>query len=341
MKRARGSGHLTPAAVVEQVRRGNVLSVYVLTGENTLGQEQVVRALREAVLTAETEEFNYEVLDAEREGVTSGEIIAAMETVPFLGGVRLVVVKHADALPASELEVVGEHVVVLLEQARKDVVVVLMCGELDKRTRFARQMGASGVVVECAPEEGCDPVEAARVHFGKRMTNGAAALLRELSGGDARALGLEVEKVCMYVGERGQVEEEDVMAVCVDTAMRNEWEVADRLLRGEVGKALVALQELRAGGMDAVYECTIVASALSRLPAACAAAREGTLYQRWGEFRLSYSNPAHRAVEERLRQIRDERLARTLRWLMYVDIAVKGTNVPGAILADMTCVHVA
>lgn len=340
MRKGRATGAQTPASVLASVRQMELASAYVLTGEDTLAVERIIAALRGAVLTPETEEFNYEVLDAETEGVTCAEILGAIETVPFLGGRRLVVVKHCDALPASELEVLGERIAKLVKEGREDVVVVVTCRELDKRTKFAKQAMASGVVVECVAGVTEDPAVAARERFEKRMTRGAAAMLNELCGGDARALANEVEKVCLYVGDRDEVREEDVLAVCVDTALRNEWEIADCLLRGEVGRALHVLRDMREGGADPVYECTIVASAISRLPAARAAARDGTLYQRWHEFRLSYRNPAHRGAEERLRRLSERKLAAALRWLMYMDIAIKGTNLPGEVLADLTSVCV-
>jgi len=331
-----GSG-LTPAELLACAQRRELGSAYVLAGDDTLAIERVIGAIRGAVLTPDTQEFNYEALDAETEGVTCAEIIAAIDTVPFMGGVRVVVVKHVEALPASEQEALGAHVAKQLEAGRTDVVAVLVCRELDKRTKFAKEMAARGIVVECAAGTVADPAQAARERYGKQMSSGAAAILKELCGGDARVLANELEKVCLYAGQRERVTEEDVWAVCVDAAVRNEWEVADRLLQGEAGKALLALREMREGGVDAVYECTIVASALSRLPGVRAAARDGTLFKRWGEFRMSYNNPAHRIAERRVRGLTEHHLAAALRWLMYMDIAVKGTNLPADILADVTC----
>jgi len=341
MRKACTPGGLTPAGLLACAQRGELGCAYVLAGEDTLAIEQLIGAIRAAVLTPETEEFNYEALDAETEGVTCAEIIAAIDTVPFLGGTRLVVVKHVEALPASELEALGEHIVKQIEAERADVVAVLICRELDKRTKFAKAVAAQGIVVECAAGMVADPAQAARERYGKQMSSGAAAMLKELCGGDARVLANELEKVCLYAGQRERVTEEDVLAVCVDAAVRNEWEVADRLLQGEAGKALLALRDMREGGVDAVYESTIVASALSRLPGARAAARDGTLFKRWGEFRMSYNNPAHRAAERRVRGLTERHLAAALRWLMYMDIAVKGTNVPADIVADVTCLSIA
>lgn len=340
MRKGATSG-MTPAELLACARRGELGCAYVLAGDDTLTVEQLLGAVRAAVLTPETEEFNYEALDAEAEGVTCAEIIAAIDTVPFMGGVRLVVVKHVEALPASEMEALGEHIAQQVDAERRDVVVVLLSRELDKRTKFAKQMTGLGIVVECAAGSVRDPAQAAREQFGKGMSSGAAVMLKELSGGDARVLANEVEKVCLYVGTRERVTEEDVMAVCVDAALRNEWEVADRLLQGDAGKALQVLRDMREGGVDAVYECTIVASAISRLPGARAAARDGSLFKRWGEFRLSYNNPADRVAERRVRGLSERQLAGALRWLMYMDIAVKGTNLPADILADVTCLGVA
>jgi DNA polymerase-3 subunit delta len=335
--RAKKSNALTPAQFITQVDKGALQSIYVFAGDDLQAMEHAVTALRRACVPGDLQDFCLEVLHAESDAVTGAEIVAAAETMPFMGSTRVVIVKHADELRADDLAPLADYLETLTREPRAGVVLVLMFSALDKRTKFARAAYAGKVVVEFAAAPVTDVAAAMQARHGKTISPGAVRILEEFLEGDPRGAYAELEKVCLYVGERDTVTEADVLAVCVDSATRNEWELAERLVQGNREAALEALRRMRQGGADTIYQYTIIATALSRLPGAAAALQNGTLYKNWQTYRVSYSDPHRRAIEQHLRALTPADQARILRWLMYLDICLKGTALPGELLCELTC----
>ena len=319
---------------MERAARHALGAVHVLVGDDVLAIDRVFAAVKAAYLTPDTQDFNLEVICVDNDTITAAHIISAAETMPFLGGTRVVWVKHADALAASELEVLADH----LETAagREDLVLILVCAELDKRTRFAKAVYGAGIAVDCSAAPVRDVAGLVRERYGKRLSPRAAQMLEERLEGEPGTAGQEIEKLCLFAGDREELTEDDVLNVCIDAAQRNEWAVADYLLHGNAGEALGVLREMRRNAQDAIYQHTIVASALSRLPAARAALLDGSLHERWREFRIGRGQ-GQAALERRLRSLNDRTLAAGLRWLMYTDIAVKGSALPADVLTDLAC----
>jgi DNA polymerase-3 subunit delta len=331
------TGSLTPAQFTKLVEKGTLASAYVFVGDDTHAMTHACNVVRRACVPEEMEQFSLEVMHAESDAVTAAEIIGAAETIAFMGATRVVLVKHTDELTADELTPLGEYLERLAAEPREGLVLILMFAALDKRTKFARAAYGSGNVVEFEGALVRDVAAALQERYGKRLTPGALAALQEFLEGDTGSAYNELEKVSVYVGDREQITEDDVLAVCVDSATRNEWELADRLTQGDAAAALEALRRMRAGGADEIYQYTIIATALARLPGAAAALADGNLYREWQKYRLRYDDPRRGDVEAHLRALTPEAQARALRWLMYVDICLKGTALPGALLCDLAC----
>ena len=336
-RRSAASAGLTPAAFSALVSQHALGPAYVLAGEDMLAIGAALEQVRAAYVTPATQDFNYEVLHADSESVNAAQITGAADTLPFMGGTRVVIVKHVHELRAEELDALGSYCEMLVASGRTDVVLVLAMNELDKRTRFAKRLYDKQIVVEYALGAIRDVAVVARERHGKTLARDAAQLLQEICDGHPRAAYQEIEKVCLFVGARAQITRDDVLRVCVDTAVRNEWELADQLLQGDTGAALQALQALRENRTEALYQYAIVATGISRLAAARAALQDGSLYQRFYEFRLGYQHPGRLRIERYLRGLSEQQLTAALQTLAYVDIAAKASALPVATMLDMTC----
>jgi DNA polymerase-3 subunit delta len=328
---------VTPAAFSALVSQHALGPVYVLAGEDTHAIGAALEQVRAAYVTPATQDFNYEMLHADSESVNAAQITGAADTLPFMGGTRVVLVKHVHELRADELDALGTYCEMLVASGRTDVVLVLAMNELDKRTRFAKRLYDKQIVVEYALGSVQDVAVVARERYGKTLARDAAQLLQEICDGNARAAYQEIEKVCLYAGARAQITREDVLRVCVDTTQRNEWELAEQLLQGDTGAALAALQALRENRTDALYQYAIVATGISRLAAARAALHDGSLYKRFYEFRLGYQHPGRPRVEHYLRGLAEQNLTAALQALAYLDIAAKASALPVETMLDMTC----
>ena len=330
---------LSPAVFEQMIRERTAGSAYVLAGADTQRMDQLFLLVRSERVAPGSEDFGVEVLHAENEAVTAREIIIAADTMPFLGGFRLVWVKHANELLAEDMERLCGYVERLVAEPRADMMLVLAFTEFDGRTKFARMAKAAHIIVDCSSGEVKDLAGAARAKYGKELAPEAEELLLTLVGEDAVAARNELEKVCLYVGARTAVTLEDVLNVCVDSATRNEWALADALLEGNTARALEVLYDIRQSGTDTAFQHTIVAMTLSRLPSARAAIADGTFLKRWNEFRVSFRDKdKYNRISRYLHGLPERAVVAGLQWIMYMEIGCRAARLPQELLTDLACV---
>ncbi len=138
------------------------------------------------------------------------EVLDDVRTLPFFGGVRLVIVRDADDLITKHREALERYVAAPSETG----VLVLICTSLNKQWRLTRAIEKVGKLVECkAPSPRERPtwlITRARQHYGKTLEPPAAATLVELVGDDMAGLDGELAKLSIYVGDRATITENDV-----------------------------------------------------------------------------------------------------------------------------------
>ena len=328
---------LTPASFSRLAASREHGSLYVLVGEDAIGMDHLFSFLKKEFIDPDTAEFNLEVMHADSDSVNAGEIVTAAETIPFMGGFRFVFVRHAEELRAADLELLTDYHAKVLADPRPDLLVVLTFTGLDKRTKFAKALYKADSGIECSLGELKDPGRVAQEKFGKTFSAGADAVFRTLVGTDARTAHIELEKVCLYAGERDTISGEDILNVCADSTSRNEWELADMIMKGDFPRTLEVLRDIRNSGIDPIYQFTIISMAISKLPGAKLAVQDHTLLKRWHEFRISRNDPDYTRVCDHLQSLSSQQLVAALRWLMFSEIAVKGSPLPREPLADLAC----
>ena len=191
------------------------------------------------------EDFSLETITVDKEKNGAGEIIGAAETIPFMGGYRLVIVRHGEELDSEALEALSEYAQETFENKRSDMLLIIVMSALDKRLKFTKTIQKLGAIIDCEPEPIRDLREYASKHFNKTLTPGGERAFSEIVGTDTRKVASEMEKVSLYTGEREEITEEDVMAICADSNIQDEWELRNCLLSGDMDGTLSALRNLR------------------------------------------------------------------------------------------------
>ncbi len=326
--------NISSAAFASKIKSQDIGSAYVFVGEDSFAMDNMLSIVRKEFVPPESEEFNLELLHADSDSVTAAEIINAAETVPFLGGMRVIWVKYVHELPASELDILGVYLEKITKSPQEDLLLVLLFSELDKRTKFAKLVSKLNLTVEFTLGEIKSINDYIFSKYNKQISRTGETFLEKLTGGNSLSLRNEIEKVCMYVGDREKITEEDVINICSDTAKRNEWALSDLILQGNLSGLLKLLEDIRREGIDDMYQYTIIAMAISKLPTAQAALRDGTFFRRkWEFFRGQNLKP----VENHLRALSEKQLALLLSRLMYMEIGFKGANLPKTLLNDFAC----
>ena len=203
--------------------------------------EEGVRSLIEEVLPAENRDLNFDVMDAA--ATPAAEITTRLDTLPFFGDRRVVLVRHLDELRADDQRILEEH----LSRGLPPTFAIFTARGLDRRSRLFKSFQKQGTIHTCDPPSGREAPTwaqqyAARV--GKRMQPEAAQHLVHLVGTGLRTLALEVEKLAAYAGDRQEITEEDVEAVASRLSEAGAFALTDAVGERNPQKAMQALEAL-------------------------------------------------------------------------------------------------
>lgn len=219
--------------------RRPIARVYLIVGEEDVRIDDALRAVLDPLVPPEERALNLDVVDAGEAPIQ--DIITRCDTLPFFGAQRVVVLRRAQALKASDQEALAAY----LEQGPPPSVLVVVADKLDKRRRLWGALQRAGRVIACdrlPPEHLPAWVRTRVTQEGKTITRDAAELLITLVGGGLRELSLEIAKLAAYTGDRGAIIVDDVREVASHVAEATVFELMDAVGRREAGRALALLQ---------------------------------------------------------------------------------------------------
>lgn len=153
-------------------------------------------------------------------------------------------------------------------------VLVLTAEKPDRRLSLTKRIEKLGEHVVCKAEQTGRTIETLDVsavrdavlsRHGKRLKRDAEDLLKRMIGGEMRLLSGELEKLCLYVGERGEITVEDVRAIGV-TRVREEafWELGSAVVGRDLPSALWYLHDAFDHGRHPIPVLAGISSALRR-----------------------------------------------------------------------------
>jgi DNA polymerase-3 subunit delta len=189
--------------------------VYLLYGEERFLVEHYAQALNDALLPdAGSALMN-------RDGFTGKDapaerIINAANTLPFLNDTRVVQVKDSGLFAAgrkADSEALAEY----LPQTPESTVLIFVETDVDKRGRLFKQASAVGRVAECTAPPQNELLKWVKNIFNKKgksiSPENSLRLLRTVSH-QMIAILAEAEKIAAHTGNRAEVTDEDIDAVC-------------------------------------------------------------------------------------------------------------------------------
>jgi len=212
----------------------------LIVGEEEFLAEQAVAELVARRLSPEEQRLNLDVLDG---GMPVADILRQLDTAPFFGPCRVVVVRRLEAMRDGD----QEALVTYLERGGSPTVGIFVARELDRRRRLFLTFKRIGQVIEARPlpprEVPAWVADRLRTQ-GKRPAAGAPEALVALAGTNLRDLDHEVSKVAAYVGDRPVVTRADVEAIVSRLGEASIFTLVDALGGGQAPAALRALHDI-------------------------------------------------------------------------------------------------
>ena len=301
---ARGGGVGEPlAAILRAVAAGRVPPLLATrfdasAGEDLVGRDALVRAVRNAVVGEGPAEFAETVF--ETPSVDLLEILEAASEISLLSQKRLVLVRGSrlagggtegpeedgedeaggaaeasgrsrtstgarerggDALRLSALA----H---YQERAAASACILFVGCPWDGRRRVHKAvLGAATVVDVGRPPAAEIPawVERRVRESGGRIDGDAAAALAELRGNDTLRLASEIEKLLLHAGGSAPITRPDVLALVGQSEATSAWALGEALAEGDLHNGVQALRRLLAEGHAAPMIVGAVAARLRQL----------------------------------------------------------------------------
>ena len=237
--------------------------IYAVSGDDAyLRDESLKRIVRQA-LGAEADDFAVSRFAGDQASLP--DVFDELRTLPFLAKCRVVIVDGADPFVTAHRKELEAYA----ERPASSGVLLLSVKSWPGNTKLAKLVEKVGLAVDCkAPDERELPawlVQQAKHEAKAKLEDDAARLLVELVGPEVGLLASEVEKLAVYVGERGVIRREDVARMVGAGRVETIWRTIDAATTGQPGEALADLDHLLGAGEHPIRLIAGMASSLQKV----------------------------------------------------------------------------
>ena len=188
-----------------------------------------------------------------------GKLREALQTLPFFGSGKVVWLRDCNFLGeerAASAAAVTETLASLADELKsfswQNVRLLISAGKVDKRKSFFKALDKLGTVEAFSAwsvddkdwAERAEDAAASAIRGRKKGISGEAlAEVISRVGPNPRQLVTEVEKLCLYVGDRTKIELADVVAICSRNKTARAFALGDALGDRDLPRLLKRLDE--------------------------------------------------------------------------------------------------
>lgn len=247
--------------------------VHVVIGTDDARVKEAAMQLVRKLTPPDAGDFANEFIEgnadnAEHAGQICGNVIQALQTLPFFGGAKVVWLRAANFLGdtqtgKAQASVQGfENILDVIEAGLgPDVQFVLSANTIDKRrSAWKRLDKLAAIQVFDKPDtsktgwEGPVMAQAAQKARELNLTfeSGALELLVQMAGDDTRQLENEIEKIDLYLGERRRCGVRTVNTLVSLSRAGVIWEIGNAIGKRNLPRALELLDVLIYQGQNAI-----------------------------------------------------------------------------------------
>lgn len=329
---------MTPGEAIEQAKKGKLLPLYLVAGEERLLRDEVVAELRAAALAGGVAAFNEDKFTAGEVDVDA--VVAAARTVPMMAPRRFVLLRGAERWDTSEGETspfdrLAEYAAAAVDTA----CLVIVATKLDGRRKLSQIAKKQGFLVVC------DALDARALpgwiadRFaakGHEVDREVAELLAALAGPQLSSVDDAIERLSLYAGPGAPIDEVAVGACIARVRTADTWALVDAVGARDLGRALRTLADAydpRDRGLPLLGALAWSIRQLARYQAATeAGASPDEAARRAGVFQPFRA----RELVTKARAVRSKEVERWMLVLAETDLALKSSRrTADAILEEM------
>ena len=342
------------------------MPIYVVTGDEDFLKRRVLAALQAQLLGESDPSFALSTYPGDKADFAA--IRSELDTLPFLSDCRLVIVEKADDRGRKQVPSEGEKLTGGSEDQAvadgsfvsryrsalekyaaapaKSGVLVLEVKSWPANTKLAKLIPDTATIVGKTPPTDRLPawcVEWAKTANNKKLVGPAAQLLVDLIGTEMGLLDAELEKLAVYVGDRGTIDAKDVDLLVGRSRSANVFKIMDAVGEGKPNEALTILSELFEEGDVPEAILGALGFQIRKLALAARIHKHGaTLEDAMDRAGVAKWPKARDSTQKQLRSLGWSRIDKLYDWLVECDSGMKGGSVlPKRILLERLIVRMA
>lgn len=236
--------------VKKEIERGDVRRLYFMYGTQSFLMENLVQSIIKHTVGSQDDAniITYSLQDTPLEIA-----VEEVETIPFFGGEKIVIIKDFSLVTSQKQEGKLEHDVSRLEQyierPSPEAVLILLSPyeKLDERKKITKALKQKATAVECAPfdeqmtGQWLDEQAASK---GFSFSKDGKERLLERVGPQLLLLASEMDKLALYVGENGEVDAAVIDLLVARSLEQDVFALIDFAIKQRIDEALVIYHDL-------------------------------------------------------------------------------------------------
>jgi len=226
---------------IGHLEQGNLVPLYLLTGEEEFLIQSAQDRLVRAVVDPATKDFNLTILDGET--ASSDSILTSVESLPAFAEKRMVVLRSAEQLPVGEANRVANY----LKNPSPSTCFAIVAPKFDARRSFFQLLKSRATVVECRPLTDAQITVWLRTQarsLGATISEDAIHFLKERVGRDLYPLHNELTKAAVGSDHPEKIELPDVERTCVASGNISVYDVLNTLSLRRTDASVRAMDRL-------------------------------------------------------------------------------------------------
>ncbi|MDI3534448.1 MAG: polymerase subunit delta [Thermosediminibacterales bacterium] len=224
---------------IKNIQKGNIEKLYLFTGKESFMIRETLKILKNKLVPEELKDVNIEVID----GKTADDmkIIKACETLPFLSGKRLLIVKDIVFNKKNNNGFNFDRFCDYLGKIPEHTCLVLIAQEIDKRNKIYKILSSYGEVVEFKPLKGQKLNQWIKNKFkklGKTCDPEVVDILSASLNDSMEKINSEIEKIVAYSGENENITINNLKSVTELAAQSQIFDLVDAVGEKDASKAI-------------------------------------------------------------------------------------------------------
>jgi len=223
----------------DELAAGVLGNLYLLYGEERFLVGHFAKTIEQAIKksTHSDDEFYKDVFDGKE---AARNVIAAADTLPFVPGRRLVLVRDSGLFAAGRKDD-SDFTADYLDKIPSDTVLLFVESSVDKRLKIFKRVNEIGRVLECERQTPSDLIKWLTRELKQKnvkIRHDLANLILSVCGTDMVTLYQETDKLAHYCGAGNEVTEADIRTIMTPTLESKIFALTKAMGQGQVKEAV-------------------------------------------------------------------------------------------------------